>query len=67
MTSLTRTIDVLGHLHQKIRTDFVTFSCMISEIRSYYKNCKVHKEIEQDSETFLKNFAIQKTQAYFLI
>ena len=39
-----------------LQTDFVTFSGIISAIRSYYKNCKARKELEQDSGTFLEEF-----------
>ena len=39
-----------------LQTDFVTFSGIISAIRSYYKNCKAHKELEWDSGTFLEEF-----------
>ena len=48
-----------------IQTDFVTFSGIISAIRSYYKNCKTHKELEQDSGTFLEDFCNSKKASKF--
>ena len=48
-----------------IQTDFVTFSGIISPIRSYYKNCKTHKELEQDSGTFLEDFCNSKKASKF--
>ena len=38
-----------------VQNDFVTFSGIVSAIRSYYKIVKlVHREIEQDSGTIIK-------------
>ena len=48
-----------------IQTDFVTFSGIIPAIRSYYKNCKTHKELEQDSGTFLEDFCNLKKASKF--